>query len=69
MDTSDVLLTPAEAATESGFSVMTIRDAYKSGALRAYQPVKNGRVRIPRSALHEWLSRPAARTSDEEVSA
>lgn len=52
----DRLLTPTEAAAESGYSVETIRLAYRSGALRAYQPVRNGRVRIPRSALREWLT-------------
>ena len=66
MDTNDVLLTPAEAAAESGFRVETIRVAYRSGDLRAFQPRPNGRVRIPRSALHQWLGRPAARACSEE---
>lgn len=62
---SDVLLTPAEAAAEVGVSVQSIRLAYRSGALRAFQPTRNGRVKVPRSALYEWLARPAARAGDE----
>lgn len=58
---NDVLLTPSDAAKESGCSIETIRCAYRSGDLRAYQPTKNGRVKIPRSALLEWLRRPASR--------
>ena len=56
-----ILLSPLEAAAESGFSVETIRVAYRSGALKAYQPTKNGHVRIPRSALWDWIARPAVR--------
>lgn len=60
----DALLTPTEAAKESRRSIETIRSAYRSGELRAFQPKRNGRVLIPRSALYEWLSRPASRPVD-----
>ncbi|GAB2991141.1 helix-turn-helix domain-containing protein [Nocardioides montaniterrae] len=64
---SDVLLTPAEAAVESGFSIETIRDAYRSGELIAFQPRRNGHVKIPRSALELWLARPAARSDERSL--
>jgi hypothetical protein len=59
---SDVLLTPAEAAAESRFSIETIRQALRSDdpqyRLVGYQPFgPRGRIRIPRSELARWLSR------------
>ena len=69
MDAPDVLLTPAEAAAESGFSVMTIRDAYKKGDLRAFQPRKNGHVRIPLGASRVAQPIGGSGMSTEGVSA
>ena len=63
----DNLLTPAEAAEKSHYSVEWIRRAYKSGELQAFQTRPNGRVWIPLSALEQWLSRPAAPPSATEA--
>lgn len=59
----DDLLTPAEAAELAGCSIETIRERYRDGSLRAYQPSPRGRVRIPKSELFAWLGRPAARNA------
>lgn len=59
----DPFLTPQKAANHAGVSVVTIRAAYRSGALKAFQRTKNGQVSIPLSALDAWLLRPAARST------
>jgi len=62
---SDKLLSVAEVAALSGYSERTVRDAYKSGRLAAYQAAgRGGRVRISLSAVNAWLGTPAARTDD-----
>lgn len=58
--TTDRLLSPADAAAESGYSIETIYKALKSGALKGFQPAgKRGHIRIPRANLYDYLSRPS----------
>lgn len=59
---TDAVLTTAEVAEESGYSIEHVRDAVRSGELRAFQPGgQKGRIRIPRSEMQKWLTRPAAK--------
>jgi excisionase family DNA binding protein len=56
------ILTTSQVAEESGYTVEHVRDAVRSGELRAFQPGgRKGRIRIPRSEMEKWLTRPATK--------
>ena len=61
---TDRLLTPVEVADLTGYTEKTVRSAYLAGKLKAFQTEKGGRVRIPLSAVYEWVGRPAAKTAE-----
>ena len=48
-------LTISDIVLTTGFSSSSIRRARNGGYLKAYQPVKNGKIVFKRSDLESWL--------------
>lgn len=63
---TDRLLTVTEVAKMTGYSEKWVRTAYLSGDLRAFQTAgKGGRVRVPLSAVYEWVGHSPARSTEK----
>lgn len=62
---ADHLLTVAEVCEQTGYSEEWVRKSIRSGDLRAFQTGgKGGRIRVPLSAVYEWVGHNAARPDE-----
>jgi hypothetical protein len=61
----DRLIFLADALALVPFSETTLRRAISSGELEAWQPIRDGKLLLWRSALIEWATRRPATSGDE----